>query len=125
LVWFRFANAARRAATQWPQRGSRTQQRTLADLLDGDLLVRSRVDAGAEEHAGARERESERASERVSGSVEARAARARAHTHQTTPYAPVPMGLVSLYLASTSNLVPHTMKDAVGALIACAAPGTC
>mmetsp|Transcript_49420 Transcript_49420/g.94458 ORF Transcript_49420/g.94458 Transcript_49420/m.94458 type:complete len:245 (+) Transcript_49420:169-903(+) len=30
----------------------------------------------------------------------------------TMPYAPLPMGLTGLYLASTSNMFPHTMKCA-------------
>ena len=45
----------------------------------------------------------------------------RAHTHtfssvwsfcaeHTIPYAPFPMGLTGLYLASTSNMFPHTCK---------------
>jgi hypothetical protein len=36
--------------------------------------------------------------------------RCHLRTDQTTPYAPVPIGLMSLYFLSTSNLVPHTRK---------------
>lgn len=33
-----------------------------------------------------------------------------AYSYQTTPYAPCPMGFMSLYFASTSNLDPPTEK---------------
>ncbi len=78
----------------------------LVDLLDGDLLAGGVVNRLVEGRDGMRT-----ASARA-GAVAVRArARRAGRTEQTTPYAPWPMGLTSVYRASTSKRVPQTMNE--------------
>ena len=80
----------------------------LVDLLDGDLLAGGVVNRLVERRGGVRT-----AGARAgAAAVRARVRRA-GRTEQTTPYAPWPMGLTSVYRASTSKRVPQTMNELI------------
>jgi len=82
-------------------------QLTFGDLLDGNLLTGLEILGRAADEQSV----SRLAVARPPLLIRSLPFACVCATHHTTPYAPVPIGLMSLYFLSTSNRVPQTRNE--------------